>query len=125
MTLEAYGWLLILLGFASGAILGLFFRREEWLGGYGSFRRRVLRLGHVALVGLGILNILAHGSLSRVRLEAWELDVARWGFIAGGVAMPLVCGLTAWKPAFGKLFFIPVACLVTAAVTLVRGLLAA
>ncbi len=30
-------WLWILLGFVSGMVLGLFFHRENWLGGYGSF----------------------------------------------------------------------------------------
>lgn len=52
------GWSLILCGFVSGSLLGLGFHRAEFLGGYGSFRRRLLRLGHIALVALGMLNVL-------------------------------------------------------------------
>ena len=52
------GWLAMLLGVASGAVIGLFFHREEWAGGYGSYRRRMLRLGHISFFGIGILNFL-------------------------------------------------------------------
>ena len=37
-------WLWILLGFVTGMVLGLFFHHENWLGGYGSFKRRMYRL---------------------------------------------------------------------------------
>ena len=37
------GWLGMLAGVLSGAILGLFFHREDWMGGYGSYRRRLAR----------------------------------------------------------------------------------
>jgi hypothetical protein len=40
-----------------GLYMGAKFRREDWLGGYGSFARRMVRLGHVALVALGMMNI--------------------------------------------------------------------
>ncbi len=36
-------WIGILLGFISGSLLGLRFLREDWLGGYGSFKRRLYR----------------------------------------------------------------------------------
>ena len=49
-------WIGVLAAFASGAVLGLFFHRADWLGGYGSWRRRLLRLGHIALVALGGVN---------------------------------------------------------------------
>jgi hypothetical protein len=51
-------WLWILLGFVSGMVLGLFFHRENWLGGYGSFQRRMYRLGHISFFGLGAVNAL-------------------------------------------------------------------
>ncbi|HMF37455.1 MAG TPA: hypothetical protein VKF17_12475, partial [Isosphaeraceae bacterium] len=50
-------WLAILLGLISGTLLGLFFHREDWLGGYGSWRRRMLRLGHISFFGTGLLNL--------------------------------------------------------------------
>ncbi|MCS7166565.1 MAG: hypothetical protein RMI91_13430 [Gemmatales bacterium] len=52
------GWLLIAVGFATGVGLGLGFRREDFLCGYSSLRRRLLRLGHIACVALGMNNVL-------------------------------------------------------------------
>ena len=55
---EVFGWLWIMLGFLSGMVIGLLFHDEQWLGGYASCPRRLIRLGHISFVGLGILNIL-------------------------------------------------------------------
>ena len=44
-------------GFVSGAGMGLLAQDEHWLGGYASRTRRLVRLGHIALVALGSLNI--------------------------------------------------------------------
>ena len=38
-------WIWMLLGFVAGMVLGTFFQNENWLGGYSSFRRRMVRLG--------------------------------------------------------------------------------
>ena len=54
-----FGWAAILTAFATGAVLGLFFHREDFLGGYASFRRRILRLVHIALAALGAAICLA------------------------------------------------------------------
>jgi len=51
-------WLGVALGIIGGAWLGLHYDREGWLGGYGALRRRLIRLGHIALIALGLLNIL-------------------------------------------------------------------
>ena len=50
-------WVGILLGFIAGAVPGLFFDRESWLGGYGSWRRRLIRLAHISFFGLGFINL--------------------------------------------------------------------
>ncbi len=55
---EPFGWVCILVGFFAGAGLGLKFYQPDFLGGYGSLARRMLRLGHIALIALGALNIL-------------------------------------------------------------------
>jgi len=56
------GWGLVLAGFLSGAAIGLSFHREDFLGGYTSFPRRMLRLGHVALIALGcVIAVTAAG----------------------------------------------------------------
>ncbi|MEI8310486.1 MAG: hypothetical protein WCH98_07015 [Verrucomicrobiota bacterium] len=101
------GWWLILAAFATGAGIGMGFHREDFLGGYGSFRRRLARLGHIALAALGGLNVLY--GLSPVPASA----VPGWLLLAGGIAMPVVCFLSAWKPIFRHLFFIPVVLLVS------------
>jgi hypothetical protein len=103
------GWLLVLAAFLSGAIIGLGFHSEDFLGGYNSFRRRLLRLGHIACAALGMLNLLY--ALGHVN-NPW----ASVGFILGGITMPVVCWLTAWRHGFGRLFFIPVLSLLTAVV---------
>ncbi len=108
------GWTLILSGFLTGAGLGLFFHQEKFLGGYTSFRRRIVRLGHIALVALGALNVLYSVSCP-------ASGGASLCFIAGGISMPLVCFLTGWKAALRRLFPIPVALLVAAVVLVLCG----
>jgi hypothetical protein len=114
------GWSLLLGAFATGAVIGLFFHRDDFLGGYGSFSRRIARLGHIALAALGMINLLY--ALSPLPVEgtsdAWT---ASWGFALGGVTMPTVCFLSAWRKPFRHLFFIPVTCLVGAAIATLMG----
>lgn len=105
---EAFGWLWIVLGFASGTLLGLKFHRENWLGGYGSHRRRLIRLGHISFLGLGFLNILFAHSLERIHLEPPLLATASWSFIVGALTMPICCGMMAWRRETQPLFAIPV-----------------
>ena len=111
------GWLLILLGFLSGAILGLGFHGDDFLGGYNSFRRRLLRLGHIALVALGALNVLASVT---VPVRAYS-SIACALLIGGAISMPGVCFLSAWKTSFRHLFFIPVLCLAGGVVLILLG----
>src|SRR6185436_7615620 len=59
------GWGLILAAFVSGAGIGLFFHRDDFWGGYTSFRRRIVRLGHIALAALGMINLLFAISVPR------------------------------------------------------------
>ena len=107
----AAGWWLILSGFVVGAGLGLFFHRDDFWGGYASFRRRIFRLGHIALEALGLLNLLF--ALSPwPRPGTWWAEAASPCLVAGGVAMPCVCFLTAWKKSFRHLFVVPVLLLV-------------
>lgn len=122
MQNEFFGWLWIVLGMASGALLGLRFYREDWLGGYGSWRRRMIRLGHISFFGLGLINIFYALSAARFVLTPWETRLGGGAMIAGGVLMPLCCGLAAWRQPLRMLFPLPVICLLVGAVTAVRGL---
>jgi hypothetical protein len=113
------GWIMVLVGFTTGAALGLFFHRDSFLGGYASFRRRVIRLGHIALVALGMLNVLYSVCPSPATTPARE---ASFCFVLGGALMPAVCFLTGWRRGCRWLFPLPVAALVLAvALTLIGG----
>jgi hypothetical protein len=105
----AGGWIAILAGLVTGIALGLFFHKEEWLGGYASWPRRLLRLGHISFFGTGLLNILFAVSLSALKIEPHP--IGSLAMLASTVAMPGVCTAAAfWKPA-RHLFFVPVLCL--------------
>lgn len=107
------GWSLVLTAFVTGAGLGLFFHREDFWGGYASFRRRIVRLGHIALAALGLMNVVFSYSPWPVA-ESFEGRAASLGFVVGGISMPLVCFLSGWHSWFRHLFFIPVIALVAA-----------
>ncbi len=115
-----FGWGLILSAFVTGAAVGLFFHRDDFWGGYASFRRRIVRLGHVAQAALGMLNVLY--ALSPPASSSIFDTLASVGFLVGGVSMPAVCFLAGWKKPFRHLFFVPVTALVLAVIsTLCRG----
>ncbi len=104
--LFAWGWMT--LGLIAGAVQGIGFHRESWMGGYNSWRRRLTRLGHIAFLGTGMLN-LAFVLTAR----AWELSyeqtlVPGVLLIVGAVSMPTVCYLSAWRMTWRNLFFVPV-----------------
>lgn len=98
------GWIGFCGGAVSGALIGLFFHGENWLGGYSSFPRRLVRLGHIAFFGLGLINILF--ALSTTRVSTWT-DWAAHLLLIGLATMSLNCFLTAWRTPFRHLFFIP------------------
>ena len=114
------GWIGILLGLIAGAVMGLFFWREDWLGGYGSWRRRMTRLGHVSFFGLGLINIAFEVSVSQLALPRGAgLAAASFGLILGAATMPLVCYLAAWRQPFRHVFFVPVAAVAAGVLILV------
>ena len=115
------GWLGMLGGVASGAVIGLFFHREDWMGGYTSFRRRMTRLGHISFFGLGFLNMMFALTASMVALPPLALRLASLGLILGAVTMPVCCFLSAWRKPLRHLFPIPVAGLSIGIVALLAG----
>jgi len=106
-TIKA-GWLGMLLGVISGALIGLFFHREEWMGGYASYRRRLTRLGHISFFGLAFVNFCFAFTQAVLPLTAPWNHVALGCFLTGAATMPSVCFLSAWRKPFRHLFFIPV-----------------
>src|SRR2546421_6088855 len=107
-------WVWILLGFLSGMVLGLFFHRENWLGGYGSLKRRMYRLAHISLPALGAVNLLFYLTIHAAPFTP-ALAIASITFITGAISMPICCVLLAHFPKTHALFSIPVLSLLSAA----------
>ena len=115
------GWVSMLGGVLSGMLMGLRFHREDWLGGYGSFRRRLVRLGHIAFFGLGFLNLLFAFSTRVLPLAYPYATAAAGGFVLGAATMPLTCFLTAWRASFRHLFPVPVVSILVGIACLLAG----
>ena len=109
-------WLWILLGFISGMALGMFFHGENWLGGYGSFRRRMYRLGHISFFGLGAVNLLFCLTVQNFSLAGPLVHFASLAFIVGAMAMPVCCGVMAHFPKAHLIFAVPVVSLIAGGV---------
>lgn len=101
-------WVWICLGFLSGLGLGLFFQRENWLGGYSSLKRRLYRLCHISFFGLGVLNLCFFLTAQAFGLTGTGLLIASWAFIVGAVTMPLCCLVMAHFPRVLPIFSVPV-----------------
>jgi len=99
-------WIGFLAGCVAGAVPGLFFHDEEWLGGYASWRRRMIRLAHVAFFGVGFLNLSFVLTARALGLET-GLGLSSVLLIFAAAAMPIVCYLSAWRPSFRHAFFVP------------------
>lgn len=115
------GWIGVVGGVLSGAVIGLFFHRDNWAGGYGSFARRMLRLGHISFFGIGFLNFALGLTFAVVSLAPAPARLAAYAMVAGAVTMPLVCFLTAWRKPFRHLFFIPVLSVLVSALAVLAG----
>ena len=115
------GWIGVLAGIISGSLIGFFFHREGWLGGYGSFQRRMVRLGHISFFGLGFLNILFAVTLTLITLTPSLGRFASWSLILGAITMPSCCFLCAWRKNLWPLFSIPVTSLMVGVVILLWG----
>ena len=123
-TINLYAaWIGILAGFTAGAVIGLFFHDDDWAGGYHSWPRRMMRLGHISFFGIAFINLAFTVSVRLLDIKT-DLALAVVLFICGAVTMPLICFLSAYKKSFRHLFFIPVLCLLGGTlVFLFKGLL--
>jgi hypothetical protein len=101
-------WVGILLGFASGMILGLFFHKDKWLGGYASLPRRMYRLGHISFFGLGAANLAFYFTAPLIAPGNPLLTLAGDAFIVGAITMPICCVIMAHVPKARLIFSVPV-----------------
>jgi hypothetical protein len=108
MTINIHAaWIGFLCGCLAGAIPGLFFHRQDWLGGYASWPRRMIRLAHIAFFGLGLLNLAFALTARTLGMEA-GLQLPSLLLIVGAVTMPIVCYMSIWRITCRHLFCIPV-----------------
>jgi hypothetical protein len=115
------GWLGMLAGVLSGAVIGLLFHRDDWMGGYGSYRRRLTRLGHISFFGLGFLNLMFAATSAQLGLRGDCFATASWGLIAGAITMPVCCFLSAWRKPLRHLFPVPVLSLTAGILSILVG----
>ena len=103
-------WILVSLGFISGALLGLNFKffNTEWLGGYSGLRRRLFRLGHIAFFGLALINIMFYMTVDGLALAGGSIEVASILFVVGAATMPTCCFLLGVFERLKVLFYVPV-----------------
>jgi len=117
-------WVGILAGLLSGIPLGLAFHNENWLGGYQSWTRRLLRLGHISFFGIAFLNFAFVASVAYLGIAWSELVWPSRLFVIAQVSMPTVCIAAAFSKNLRHLFFIPVGSVLSAtSLFLVRGFL--
>ncbi|UCD19257.1 MAG: hypothetical protein JSU64_07520 [candidate division WOR-3 bacterium] len=116
-------WIGMLIGAVVGAFSGLFFHRQEWFGGYDSWQRRMLRLGHISFFGIAFINFAFVFTIVYLGISK-PLFLPSVLLIVGAITMPLICFLSAYKMIFRHLFFIPVVSIIVAMfVFLIGGVL--
>jgi hypothetical protein len=98
------GWVSACVGIASGLVMGLWsfdgpFPVPSWLGEYDQTSRRLARLGHIAFLGLGILNILVARELCRLTLGRTVRRTASLAMNFGNIFLPLTLfAAAAYRP---------------------------
>jgi hypothetical protein len=98
------GWSSLAVGIAVGLVMGLWsfdgpVPTPAWIGAYADTSRRLLRLGHIAFIGLGMLSILLAAELGRTSLGCRGRIAASRLMVAGNVFLPiLLIGAAAWRP---------------------------
>jgi hypothetical protein len=88
------GWTSLAVGVGVGLVLGLWsfdgpLKPPAWIGEYGDTSRRLVRLGHIAFIGLGLIDILIERELVRSALGSRARAVASRAMVAGNVLLPL------------------------------------
>ena len=118
-ALRAYALAGLPVGLVLGLCLGLVARSEGGWGGYGSFRRRAARLGHIAAVMVpaiaGLYALLLAGTTASSTF-AWAAVL----WVGGGIALCAALFVVAWRPRLVLLLPLPALALTAAAVLFAR-----
>jgi hypothetical protein len=88
------GWTSLAVGIAVGLVMGLWsfdgpMQPPDWIGEYADTSRRLVRLGHIAFIGLGTIDILIERELERSSLAPAARAVASWSMVVGNVLLPM------------------------------------
>jgi hypothetical protein len=123
---RAIGFTSLLIGVASGMVLGLWsfggpLPVPEAIGDYGDLPRRFLRLGHIAFFGLGLINLAIAGHWRRLDLGRPAARRALWLMNLGNLGLPPVLLAAAWQPTLLYLMPAPVICVFSALALCVLG----
>ena len=122
MNNEIFGWACILASVAMGLWMGIRFQQESWLGGYGTLPRRMVRLAHIALAALGILNIEFGRSVAQLALSAGIVRAVSIAFMLAAISMPACCLLIAARVRRFEIFAVPVGSLAVGLTLTIGGL---
>lgn len=101
----AVGWASLAVGAITGLVLGIWsfggpIPVPEWIGDYDALPRRLLRLGHIAFFGLGILNIALAHHLRRTRTFGFPSGLSLGAMNLGNIFLPLtLIAAAAYEPA--------------------------
>ncbi|MFL6514009.1 MAG: hypothetical protein ACJ8M1_03200 [Chthoniobacterales bacterium] len=114
-------WLGVAAGVLSGAVIGNWFLKDDWLGGYGSHRRRLLRLAHVSFFGLAFINFLFGLTVFMTGFAVAPGRIVSLCLLAATVTMPICCVLCAWRKSLHYLFPVPVGSLFVAIAALLSN----
>ena len=99
------GWITVAFGIAMGLVMGLWsfdgpLTPPSWIGAYGDTSRRLLRLGHIAFIMLGLISVMVETELGRSALAENARQRASRLMIAGNVFLPTaLCAAAMWRPA--------------------------
>jgi len=121
----ALGWTGALFGLLIALYMGCWafdgpFHPPAGFESYDSLPRRLLRLGHIAAVAVGLINVLIGRELARVRLSAGWMKIASTSALLAWPGLALGCMAAAFVPALK--YALPLgACALTTAVAIVAA----
>ena len=123
MENRAVGWTCMAAGIASGLVLGLWsfdgpVEVPDWIGDYASTPRRMVRLAHIALMALGIINILLGRELPDLALGPGTKRAVSVTMNIGNVFLPLTLFAGALFMPLKYLMAIPALCVLYAVSTM-------
>lgn len=109
---RAIAWTSLLLGAASGLVIGLWsfggpVPEPDWVGGYTDLPRRLLRLGHIALFALGMINFMLTRQLAGSGLSEGTNRLALVAMNLGNVGIPVLLFAAVVRPEVKYLLALP------------------